>query len=391
MRNLESLTIHQFRGLQNLELKDTGQINILVGVNNAGKTSVLEAISTYCRPLDLSEWLSTALRREISLYRSSSRLEALKWLFPQQKQGKHTQSYQGQILISGTGDFPVSKLEATYQELEGTWISKETLGDEEINDRDESLEDDFSNRQGAELELRVTPATVQIDLFQNQNEIIEKFQIWENDRFIPKRGQKNLALPVATITPFSHRAERFQIRLLSDAIFQDFKSEVIRLLQYMDSGIIDLELVVPPGQRIRNPSIYIKHQQTGIAPISAFGDGVSRLLSMALMLPRVKEGILLIDELGTAIHTEALQFFFKWLIDWSRKMNVQIFATTHSLEVIDALLVANTSETDLVANTSETDLVVYRIKPDASQTNVVRLDRNMLKILREELGQEVRW
>jgi AAA15 family ATPase/GTPase len=72
-------------------------------------------------------------------------------------------------------------------------------------------------------------------------------------------------------------------------------------------------------------------------------------------------------------------------------MNVQIFATTHSLEVIDALLVANTSETDLVANTSETDLVVYRIKPDASQTNVVRLDRNMLKILREELGQEVRW
>jgi hypothetical protein len=284
--------------------------------------------------------------------------------------------------MSGTGNFQVRELEATYEELEGTWISKETLGNEEINDRDESIEDDFSNRQGAELELRVTPATVQIDLFQNQNEIIEKFQIWENDRFIPKRGQKNLALPVATITPFSHRAERFQIRLLSDAIFQDFKSEVIRLLQYMDSGIIDLELVVPPGQRIRNPSIYIKHQQTGIAPISAFGDGVSRLLSMALMLPRVKEGILLIDELGTAIHTEALQFFFEWLIDWSRRMNVQIFATTHSLEVIDALL---------VANTSETDLVVYRIEPDASQTNVVRLDRNMLKILREELGQEVRW
>ncbi|MDB9445559.1 hypothetical protein [Anabaena sp. CS-542/02] len=74
-----------------------------------------------------------------------------------------------------------------------------------------------------------------------------------NDRFIPKGGQKNLALPVATITPFSHRAERFQMRLLSDAIFQDFKSEVIKLLQYMDSGIIDLELLVPPGQRIILP------------------------------------------------------------------------------------------------------------------------------------------
>ncbi|TVP64907.1 MAG: ATPase [Nodularia sp. (in: Bacteria)] len=380
MRNIESLTIHQFRGLHNLELKDTGQINILVGVNNAGKTSVLEAISTYCRPLDLSEWLSTASRREISLYRSISRLEALKWLFPQQKQGKHTQSYQGQILISGTGNFPVSRLEASYQELEGTWISKETLGDEEINQRDESIEDDFSNRKGAELELRVTPANDKIHLLDNQEEIIEKFQIWENDKLIPKRGQKHLALPVTTITPFSHRAERSQNRLLSDAIFQDFKSEVIELLHCMDSGIVDLELLIPPGQRLSH--IYISHKQTGIAPISAFGDGVSRLLSMALMLPRVKEGILLIDELGTAIHTEALQFFFEWLINWSRRMNVQIFATTHSLEVIDALL---------VANTSETDLVVYRIEREDAQTNAVRLDRNMLKTLREELGQEVRW
>jgi AAA15 family ATPase/GTPase len=231
MKNLESLTIHKFRGLHNLELRDTGQINILVGVKNAGKTSVLEAISTYSRPLDLSEWLSTAWRREISLYRSISRLEALKWLFPQQKQGKQTQSYQGQILISGTGDFPVSKLEATYQELEGTWISKETLGDEEINDRYESIEDDFSNRKGAELELRVTSTNDKLNFLHNQEEIIEKFQIWENDRLIPKRGQKHLALPVATITPFSHRAERYQNRLLSDAIFQDFKSEVIELLR----------------------------------------------------------------------------------------------------------------------------------------------------------------
>lgn len=217
-------------------------------------------------------------------------------------------------------------------------------------------------------------------MLHNQDEIIEKFQIWENDRLIPKRGPKHLALPVTTITPFSHRGERYQNRLLSDAIFQNFKSEVIELLKYMDSGIVDLELLIPPGQRLSH--IYISHQQTGIAPISAFGDGVSRLLSMALMLPRVKEGILLIDELGTAIHTEALQFSFEWLIDWSRKMKVQILATTHSLEVVDALL---------VANAEETELVVYRIERNNSETHAVRLDRNTLKTLREELGQEVRW
>lgn len=129
-------------------------------------------------------------------------------------------------------------------------------------------------------------------------------------------------------------------------------------------------------------SVYISHQQTGIAPISSFGDGVPRLLLMALMLARVQKGILLIDELGTAIHTEALQRSFQWLVDWSQKMNVQLFATTHSLEVIDTLL---------FATNPELDLVVYRLEQGQSKTNVVRLDWNMLKTLREDLGQEVRW
>ncbi|QDZ40090.1 AAA family ATPase [Euhalothece natronophila Z-M001] len=51
-RNLEHLMIQQFRGLKNLEMSNLGTINLLVGANNSGKTSVLEAIATYCRPLD---------------------------------------------------------------------------------------------------------------------------------------------------------------------------------------------------------------------------------------------------------------------------------------------------------------------------------------------------
>jgi AAA15 family ATPase/GTPase len=44
MKNLDSLTIHQFRGLRDVELKDLGQINLFVGINNSGKTTVLEAL-----------------------------------------------------------------------------------------------------------------------------------------------------------------------------------------------------------------------------------------------------------------------------------------------------------------------------------------------------------
>ncbi len=40
MTNLDNLTIHSFRRLQEIDLQSLGQINLFVGVNNSGKSSV---------------------------------------------------------------------------------------------------------------------------------------------------------------------------------------------------------------------------------------------------------------------------------------------------------------------------------------------------------------
>lgn len=82
MPNLESVTIHQFRGLRDLNLDNLGRINLLVGINNSGKTSVLEALAIYCHPLDIRVWISTARQREQeSRIQRTSPLDALQWLF----------------------------------------------------------------------------------------------------------------------------------------------------------------------------------------------------------------------------------------------------------------------------------------------------------------------
>ena len=112
-RNLENITIHQFRGLKELELKDLGQINLLVGVNNSGKTSVLEALSIYCDPLDIRTWLITARQREDGYSNAhTSQLDALRWLFD--KETLQT----GTILISGDGSFAIKKMKAMYDDIE---------------------------------------------------------------------------------------------------------------------------------------------------------------------------------------------------------------------------------------------------------------------------------
>lgn len=65
-------------------------------------------------------------------------------------------------------------------------------------------------------------------------------------------------------------------------------------------------------------------------------------------------------------------------------MDIQLFATTHSLEAVDALLQVTEVE-------SEQNLVLYRLEPKESKTKVIRHDWNRLRRLREDLGQEVRW
>ncbi|HEX3044886.1 MAG TPA: AAA family ATPase [Bacillota bacterium] len=59
-----------------------------------------------------------------------------------------------------------------------------------------------------------------------------------------------------------------------------------------------------------------------------------------------KGGILLIDELETAIHFSVLEKIFAWFVKSCREYKVQVFASTHSLEVMDALLESLKSNND---------------------------------------------
>jgi predicted ATP-dependent endonuclease of OLD family len=383
MMNLENVTIHQFRGLRDLELKDLGRINLLVGINNSGKTSVLEALSVYCHPLDIKVWLSTANQREqdIGVYRIRL-LDAIKWLFTHNS-ASIVEPDKPIILISSTGLFSVKKLIASYEEMEQIRLS------EESNIRNLSNEEEIENeytprvKKGIKLTIEVfADDGYQLSLLGEPPAFITDFLLWEDERFYRLSGNREPSLKTSVVTPSSHRSEVGQFRLLSEATFQNFKADVIKLLKQIDNNISDIEILLPPESISSRFNIYIQHEKLGLAPVSTFGDGIRRLLHIALKLASVKGGILLIDELESTIHTEALQNSFRWLVKWCTEMDVQLFATTHSLEAVDALL---------EVTESDSDLVLYRLEPKEGKTKVVRHDGHRLRRLREELGQEVRW
>jgi hypothetical protein len=71
-------------------------------------------------------------------------------------------------------------------------------------------------------------------------------------------------------------------------------------------------------------------------PIGSMGDGIWRLLGIALALVRAQSGVLLVDEIDTGLHYSVLVDMWRLVLDTARSLNVQVFATTHSRDCYEA-------------------------------------------------------
>lgn len=380
---IERINILQFRGLNQVEIRDMGQFNLLVGANNSGKTSVLESIAVSCRPLDPFEWLNTAWRREIKAARTPL-LESLRWLFPQSAQLDNELLYNGQAEIelqAHSATATICRVRAAYQEMRGVQNQLDAAEFPQVREIAEQYLFDSETQQprlGTELTLEVEYKQVQPTLFAQggQDYAQEKFTIWENERFTTRKAAREPYLPVATVTPVSHRVEQAQINQLSEAIWNNFREDILNVLQMFDPQIENVEILARQGMR---PTPYLRHKTTGFSPLSAFGDGGRRAFSIATLIPQLSGGVLLIDEIESAIHISAFTKFYRWLVTACTQYQVQVIASTHSLEALDSLI---------QIEQNQDAIIVYRM--ESPHKSPQRLSGDLLQRLRFERGLEVR-
>lgn len=72
-------------------------------------------------------------------------------------------------------------------------------------------------------------------------------------------------------------------------------------------------------------------------PIGSLGDGVRRLLSLSLAVISASGGYLMVDEIDTGLHHSVMENMWRMVITTSKRLNVQVFATTHSQDCINSL------------------------------------------------------
>jgi len=86
---------------------------------------------------------------------------------------------------------------------------------------------------------------------------------------------------------------------------------------------------------VRFPSVNAERFAGGV-PLAKLGEGTQRVLALALAMSVASNGYLLIDEFETGLHHSVQADVWRAVFKLAHEWNVQVFATTHSWDCIEA-------------------------------------------------------
>lgn len=323
---LNSLEIRNFRGFQHLTIEHLGRVNLIVGKNNIGKSSLLEAFQLYAyRGLPDIIWNILRVRDERrqsvnrvsrSALKTADLLSSLKYLFYGRKEIKE---HLAPISIG-----PLNSFEETLNVSIGRYAA---FADDEGNIRQQLLLPDeytlvdnssprFVIQMGnlkANYPLRIDPPT------------LSRLEIEEiKCMFISANGLD------------SEREQGTNAADLWDSVaLRPLESEVLKALRIIAPGVEDLSFLGDlTSSRRRIPNVKIKDIDEPI-PLRSLGDGMQRILGIILALVNSKDGMLLVDEIENGIHYSVQQELWEVIFQLAHRLNVQVFATTHSWDCIE--------------------------------------------------------
>lgn len=388
--HLTDFFVESFRNLREVELSNLEQVNLIVGGNNSGKTSVLEAIAIALSPVDIVDWSITARSREVRSFFAGandaalSSLDAIKWMFPHDN--VNGLERPDRIALHMRGGWIVDKLVAHCTLIKG--IPPEDLFHDANRRGRRSREGSFDLEEtGMHLEItaglnRSLKTDLEPSFFDSdKNVLYSDISLW------PSVGitQRRRALPrlrKVLLGPYSHRNQPLLLRSVSRLTEMGLKDRLINLLMSIDPDLLDIDIIT--SEPFGKPTLLVNRKNAGLLPISVLGDGFRRALSIALAMVEARAGVLLIDEIETAFHVSVLDRVFPWMKEVARDLDVQVFATTHSLEAIQAMSNYNTTRDNL-------SLAAFHLSNDGSQRHESkRYSLDMLERLVRDRGLDIR-
>ena len=333
-----TIQIERYRGIDGLVLDAPGRINLIVGVNNAGKTSLLEAIYLLAHQSD-----------------ERALLDAIRW------RGRVEGEPPPLWLV---GQLPVTaRVSGAFDEVpdNATSVCFEVETEPEPDVEDQTS---FLSKLAIESSYERRVQSTEVVFFDDRP---------RRTRF---EGQHWLCRSALT-SPFSANHPETLARCHRESLEAGTKQKIIDFIrERVDPGLRNIELADQDNRFL------VTHDDFDRAPdLAAFGDGVRRVFEIGLLCAGVRGGVLLVDEFENAMHTGLLMDFTRLVQDLAVELNVQIFLSTHSKEAIDAF-VTNGYRTE--------DVVGYALSRTDDDVGARRYDGNRLHKLHDAVDFDLR-
>lgn len=329
---LTSVEIHGYRGIREGKVADLPRLGVLVGPNGAGKSSILETllIGAHGNP---AEAVSRVVRTRLTA-------RGGRWLFHRGEPAPATIAVQSaagrretvlQFVPSESGTKDVVRCEATSSG--GVVWQGETR-----------FNGDAPNAFSKTVAL--------------------------SEAKLPSFGQIRWLVPSSPFQAPLHD-------IYSEAVTQGRRGAAKAIISAIIPGFDDIEILVEAGK----PGVHVVFEDHSV-PVALMGDGVRSLVQLALELAARPGGTVLIEEPEVHEHPAAIRQSAKAILQATRRQ-IQVLLSTHSLDLIDALL-AESNEED------RTNFAVYRCMLDDGKLLTTRIPGSEVLLARGSIGDDLR-
>ena len=285
---IKSLSIENFRCFDKLQIDNIKKINFIIGENNCGKTTLLEAMT---------------------LISSSSRIGVIE-------------------NIKSINRFIENKVE--IKNLFHNF------------DYDNNISFNYNQEDDTNYEINISPIVKDNKKLSNDNVelnyniiAIHNEEIQENNLTIPNINN--------TIYMMNRKAENIEdkkeIYIPSKIEYSTLTSYLIEILKNKNEAQL-LEMISYFNKDIKaisvlNNDIYVNVEGINeLVLLNLMGDGLKKYLSVILPIFVNKYSIISIDEIENGLHNKAIRHLLRSILTLSRNNDMQMFFTTHNYNVL---------------------------------------------------------
>lgn len=316
----KTFKVRNFRGLRKLDISSLERVNLIAGKNNVGKTALLEALFLHSGPNQpgitiglngfrgLQGGNTSELFREIFRnFDSSADIELRAvgdWEGNERTLRVSLAEIGNQITLGDAANAEMQRLGMTRV------ISNERVILEYIDEKGEAFES-----SGVAIGGQVGGSTQLMGIEEKRAEIKNQ----AGAVFLPSRHREDPA----------RDAERF-----GNLSVTRKHRKVESILRRVEPRLQGLSVISASSV----PTIHAElEDQDRLLPMSLLGDGMTRLLSLALFIGSGTAGsIVLVDEIENGLHHSVMKSVWQGIAQFAREFDTQVFATTHSWECIRA-------------------------------------------------------